>query len=120
MRINKIKTGKKGEKIACNYLIKNGYSILQKNFKNNIGEIDIIAKYGSIIVFVEVKSRNNTTYGYAYEAVTYNKRRKIIKTAKSYIRFNKIDNTQFRFDIIEVYFNKKKKINHIENAFWIE
>ena len=59
---NRIK-GDIGENIACKYLIKNHYKILERNFKNSIGEIDIIARHKKEIVFVEVKSRTNTAYG---------------------------------------------------------
>lgn len=114
---NKIK-GNYGEKIARDYLISNKYFILESNFKNNLGEIDIISKKENTIVFVEVKSRSNINYGYPYEAVNLRKQNKIIKVAKSYIKNKSLKDSQFRFDVIEVYLSNKK-INHIENAFWI-
>ncbi|RKD34417.1 YraN family protein [Thermohalobacter berrensis] len=112
-------TGIIGEKIAAKYLTKNKYKVLEKNYKNKIGEIDIIAKKDKTIIFIEVKTRKNLNYGYPYEAVNKRKRNKIINTAYCYIRQNKLNNTQYRFDIVEVYLNKKEKINHIKNAFWI-
>lgn len=115
--MNNIEKGKAGEKIAKDYLIENGYTILEINYRNRLGEIDIIAIYNDILVFVEVKSRTNMNYGYAYEAVNYKKQRKIINTSLVYIKSNNFDEFQLRYDIIEVYMTNKLNINHIENAF---
>lgn len=115
--MNNIEKGKAGEKISRDYLIKNGYKILETNYRNKIGEIDIIALYNEIIVFIEVKSRTNLNYGYAFEAVNFRKQRKIINTSLLYIRSHKLDNFQLRYDIIEVYLTKDLSVNHIENAF---
>lgn len=115
---NKI-TGVIGEKLAVNYLNKNKYKIIDRNFKCKLGEIDIIAAIDDIIVFVEVKTRKSSAYGYPYEAVTINKQQKIIKTAYTYIKLKKIVNKQYRFDIIEIFLDKNIRINHIQNAFWI-
>ncbi|WP_130806940.1 YraN family protein [Senegalia massiliensis] len=113
---NKIK-GNIGEEKAIKYLINKNYKILEKNFTTKIGEIDIIAKDNDIVVFIEVKSRLNSKYGSPYEAVNFKKQRKIINTAKLYSKYNKLYDTQFRFDILEYYINENK-INHIINAFW--
>ncbi len=107
-----------GEDIAKNYLLDNGYKILERNFRVKSGEIDIIAQLNQIIVFIEVKSRSSNRYGLPYEAVDYRKQQKIIKAAQNYINFKRLTNYQYRFDIIEVYLNINKKINHIQNAFW--
>ncbi|MDR7869927.1 MAG: YraN family protein [Tissierellaceae bacterium] len=115
--MNNIEKGKNGEKVAIEYLMKNGYKILETNYRNKIGEIDIIALYKDIIVFVEVKSRSSTNYGYAYEAVNFRKQRKIINTSLIYMKYKKIDTFQLRYDIIEVYFTNSIRVNHIENAF---
>lgn len=115
--VDNIKRGKTGENLAKDYLIRNGYRIIETNFKNKIGEIDIIALYGNILVFVEVKSRTSLNYGYPYEAVNYKKQQKIINTSMAYIKYKNITNTQLRYDIIEVYLTRDFKINHIENAF---
>ena len=73
MTANKRVTGADNEQRATEYLIDNGYSILERNFRNKTGEIDIIAKKDNYIVFVEVKYRSNNKYGYAVEAVNYKK-----------------------------------------------
>jgi len=107
-----------GEDIAIKYLQENGYEILERNFRAKTGEIDIIACINDIIVFIEVKARNNNRYGYPYEAVNYKKQQKIIKVAQNYIISRGLNNYQCRFDIIEVFLNLQSKVNHIENAFW--
>ncbi|SHH07388.1 YraN family protein [Tepidibacter thalassicus] len=115
--MNNREKGILGEKIASDYLIKNNFKILQKNYKTKYGEIDLIVSKDGKIIFVEVKSRNSLNYGYPSESVNYRKQSKIIYTAKHYILSNNIKNNDFRFDVIEVYL-KNKNINHIENAFW--
>ena len=114
--MNNIQKGRLGEQIALNYLIDNNASILDTNYRINTGEIDIIAKLNEELVFIEVKSRSNTKFGYPSEAVNYNKIKKIINTAKYYILKNNLNNIPIRFDVIEVYL-KEGKINHIVNAF---
>lgn len=114
---NNIEKGKKGELIAKNYLISNGYNILDINHRNKIGEIDIIAMDKDILVFIEVKTRTSISYGYPYEAVHRKKQEKIIYSSLLYIKQNKLENYQLRYDIVEVYLTLNTKINHIDNAF---
>lgn len=115
--MNNRQIGAMGEDIAKNYLIENEFTILEQNYRNKIGEIDLIAKKDNEIVFVEVKSRNNLNYGYPSEAVNMKKQYKILNTSKVYISSNKLNNSRLRYDVIEVYL-KNNNINHIENAFW--
>lgn len=115
--MNNIEKGKRGEKIAKEFLLENGYKIVETNYRNKIGEIDIIALDNKVLVFVEVKSRTSTSYGYGYEAVNFKKQRKIINTSLIYIRNKKLDDFQLRYDIIEVYMTNKLSINHIKDAF---
>lgn len=111
--------GKIGEEIALQYLVKNGYIILEKNLKVTFGEIDIIAEKNNCICFVEVKSRNSDKYGLPEEAITQFKKNKIIKVAQLYIKKKHIKNKLFRFDVISINFEKciSRKIRHITNAF---
>lgn len=107
--------GNKGEKIATEFLINNGYKILEKNFSCSQGEIDIIAKDKKEIVFVEVKTRTNTKFGLPAEAVNKVKQKHIYNSAKYYVHINNLYNEFIRFDIIEIYFMKNNyKINHIK------
>lgn len=112
-----IEKGKLGEKIAKDFLINENYKIVELNYKNKIGEIDIIALDGNVLVFIEVKTRTNNAYGYPYEAVNYKKQNKIKNTSLMYLKYKKLNDIQLRYDIIEVYLTKRDKINHIKNAF---
>ncbi|MDP4144382.1 MAG: YraN family protein [Bacillota bacterium] len=112
--------GKLGEDIANDYLEKLGYKIIEENFRCKIGEIDLIAIDGGLIVFVEVKSRFSNSYGFPGEAVSFSKRQKIYKIAQFYISKNKLFNVNCRFDVIEIFFNGVKdtyKVNLIKDAF---
>ena len=110
--------GKLGEKAACRYLKKCGYSIVEKNYATRFGEVDIIAIYGDFIVFVEVKTRSLNPMTSALSSVDEYKQDRIRKTAMSYLKIKESDK-QPRFDVIEVlYDNRKYKVKeHIVNAF---
>ena len=112
--------GKVGENAACRYLKKKGYDILERNYRKRYGEIDIIAQKDDLCVFVEVKTRADTAYGMASEAVTKTKQNKMVRTAKCYIMEHDLD-AVFSFDVIEVYHKGLKvlSVNHIENAFYV-
>lgn len=94
--------GNIGEKIAQNYLKEQGYKIVKTNYKNKIGEIDIIAEDNDVLVFVEVKYRKNTTFGLPREAVNLEKQRKIRMVAMSYINKYNLHNNLCRFDVVEI------------------
>lgn len=104
--------GKKYELIATNYLKQKGYKILENNYKNKVGEIDIICKDGDFIVFVEVKYRTSAKFGRPIEAITPHKLMKIRQTATSYLKFNKLLDSYVRFDAIEIL---DDEIRHIQN-----
>ncbi len=113
--------GRLGEDAAAEYLKSNGYKILKCNYKNKMGEIDIIASKGEDLVFVEVKTRSSAEFGTPAQAVTYYKKQRIINSAKWYMMTNPSD-FNIRFDIIEVFgiFTgdsfEVENINHIEQA----
>ncbi len=106
----------RGEKAAAKFLKKNGYKIITQNFKCKLGEIDIIATYGEILVFAEVKQRKNNDFGNPSDFVDFRKQRKIRKTAEIYLMQKKIK-PLCRFDVIEVLGDKEFSITHIKNAF---
>ena len=107
--------GKTGEEIGTKYLIKNGYRIIIRNFRCRQGEIDIIAQDKNEIVFIEVKTRKNTNYGYPIDAVDKRKQKHILNASKYYIYINKLEKKNIRFDVIEIYKKDKFYINHIKN-----
>lgn len=113
--------GNLGEDTAVKYLKKNKYIILERNFNVRGGEIDIIAKKGDYVIFVEVKTRSNDDYGGGLEAVNYTKQQRMIKAAQIYM--TRLGDVPVRFDVIVVNgFMKGRKfvvenIQHVENAF---
>ena len=108
--LNKEK-GKFGEQIAALMLEKQGYEIIEQNFKCRLGEVDLICKNKDQIVFVEVKTRTTDQFGTPAEAVGKDKINKIRKVAALYMMSQKVTNYQVKFDVVEIY------LNHIENAF---
>ena len=111
--------GNLGEERATNYLKHNGYWILARNFKTNLGEIDIIARDGEEYVFIEVKTRTSSKYGKPIDAIDMQKQKHIIQTSKYYIWVNNLQNKNIRYDVMEVYINEKNiLVNHIKNVFF--
>ena len=109
--------GKRSEIIAANYLKKKKYKILEINYKNDIGEIDIIAKDKDYIVFVEVKSRISQKFGHPFEAIDEEKQRKIHAVASIYLMKHKKYGTNCRFDAISNLGLENPEITHIIDAF---
>ena len=119
MQINKI-LGDFGEEKACQYLLKNSYEIVERNFSCKQGEIDIIAKdlCKNELVFVEVKTRSNFHYGRPVDSVTVQKMRHLRSASKYYIYKEKLFNALIRFDIIEIFVkNSSFTVNHIKQIF---
>ena len=109
--------GQYGENLSCEYLQKNNYTIVQRNFRCKHGEIDIIAKDNNKneLVFIEVKTRSSFNFGRPAQSVNSIKQSHILNTAKYYLYKNKIKNTFLRFDVIEIFVKDYSfKINHIK------
>jgi putative endonuclease len=112
-----MKLGEKGEGLAVKYLKKKGYKIITQNYKTRIGEIDIIAREGDTLVFVEVKTRESIAYGKPFEAVDYFKKRKIANVALLYLKKLK-EIPPCRFDVVSIYFDHgKPDCELIKDAF---
>lgn len=111
-------TGKQGEDAAEQYLQQQGYRILEKNWRFEKAEIDLIASLDKLLVFVEVKTRNNENFGYPEDAVKPKKQALIAKAADAYIEQNHYQG-DVRFDIVSVIKNDhSEKIYHISDAFF--
>lgn len=110
--------GNKGEEIACQYLKKQGYKIIERNYRIRGGEIDIIARDGETLVFIEVKTRWSHEYGPPVESMTFWKIKALLKTAKFYIlKINWCDK-EYRLDFIGIDFANSEdnpKIELIKN-----
>ena len=114
---NSKEKGSKSEHIAVDFLVKKGYMILEKNFRCSKKEIDIIAKKGNVISFIEVKSKNeNVDFNLDY-SITASKQKSIFDVANYYVEKNNLKNTDFSFDVIFVKFIKGEiEIEHFENS----
>ena len=110
--------GDLGEDLACSYLEKKGYTILTRNFNCFYGEIDIIAHDNNELIFIEVKTRYQNSYGEPIEAVNTYKKFHLYNTAKYYLYKSNLLDAPIRFDIIEIniYENEDFKISHTQNV----
>lgn len=122
--------GSDGEDIAVTFLERLKYRIISRNYHSRFGEIDIIAQDPSagslrtsgqageaVLVFVEVKTRSNASYGTPLEAITRSKLSKLIKTSQFFISQNKLGDVDFRFDAIEILFERgEPKITHLKSV----
>jgi putative endonuclease len=110
--------GKKGEKIAREYLEKKGYFVLEVNWRYHHKEIDIIARDQNTLIIAEVKTRSGDYFQQPEEAVSLQKQKLLIDAAEAYILENNID-LETRLDILSVVIkNDDVKIRHIENAYY--
>lgn len=112
--MNNRKFGDAGEDLACRYLKKQGYEILERNkHYSKFCEIDIIAKIKKTVIFVEVKTRKTDCYGSPFEAITRTKYENIKKGVQFYLSENKIKD--YRIDVIGITLKPEIKINHLKN-----
>lgn len=121
-KMNSKQIGNAGEDLACKFLQKKGYKIIDRNWRNREGEIDIIAeqecKNEKILIFVEVKTLPNGTSDMLLKELGKTKQKKIIKTSKCYLLNHRQYNNRFiRFDVIVLDMPGYEKVYHIENAF---
>ncbi|TET23092.1 MAG: YraN family protein [Candidatus Cloacimonadota bacterium] len=116
---NKRAIGINGEKIASAYVKKMGLTILETNYRQKTGEIDIIAAKNNLIAFIEVKIRQTHQYGHPEEAIDRKKKRRMIRTAKYYlVTHNLYDKQVVRFDVLAIQGKESSyDIEYFENAF---
>lgn len=108
--------GNRGEELAVKYLKKRGFKILERNFRTPLGEVDIIAEDRQILVFVEVKTRSDDSFGHPFEAVDNRKRERMKRIALLYLKDSGMER-QVRFDVVSVELRDGERINHIVEAF---
>jgi putative endonuclease len=110
--------GKTGEDLACRELERRGYVILARRYRQRGGELDIIARDGATLVFVEVKARGGHAFGDAAEAVTGFKRRRIVQLALDYIARHRVMGSPCRFDVVAIHIEAGvPAIEVFQNAF---
>lgn len=123
MILRKKKLGEKGEDIAVRYLKSRGYRIVARNYRVRLGEIDIIAEQGADLVFVEVKTRSDNSFGSPFESVTVQKQKQLSRVALEYLSRNGCQDRPARFDVVGIRFEsggsrfESASIELLQNAF---
>ena len=120
MTVERKRLGAAGERAAALCLRRSGYKILCRNYTCPAGELDIIARKGRLIVFVEVKTRTSDFHAHPMDNVRHTKKRHIVRAAKTFLREKKLMDWEYRFDVISVVWGtgrKPEKIEHFEAAF---
>ncbi|PKG53392.1 MULTISPECIES: YraN family protein [Olleya] len=110
--------GEKGEQLAVDFLIDNKYAILERNYRFNKAEVDIIAQKEDVLAIIEVKTRSTSTFGNPQDFVKPKQIQRLVTAVDHYVSSNKLD-VEVRFDIIAIVKqNKQFNIEHLENAFY--
>jgi putative endonuclease len=110
--------GRAGEDLACAYLRRLGFRILERNYRCRAGEIDVVARDGETWVFVEVKERSNPSHGAAVDAVTPAKRRRVVRAARLWAAAHGASESPLRFDVVAVdRTGDETRIRHERAAF---
>ncbi len=116
--MNRQQLGQAGEQAAARFLKISGFTLVAQNYRTPAFEIDIIAREGDVLSFVEVKTRSNLKKGFPRESILPAKQQKIILGATHYLKNKKLFNQRVRFDVVEVlYRGKTPEITLIRNAF---
>lgn len=112
-------TGLEGEELAIRYLERRGWDILDHRYRMGRLEIDIVARQGCTVAFVEVKTRWSRAFGDPLEAVTWTKKREIERVAKAWVDRCGTAADRYRFDVIGVSFRRgrRPRIEHVQDAF---
>lgn len=111
--------GDRGERLAAEHLERAGWTILHRNFRVGHREVDLVARRGGIVAFVEVKTRAGLGYGHPLEAITRAKQREVAFVAQAWIERHGIEGVDYRFDAVAVLFlpGTDPAIEHIEDAW---
>jgi putative endonuclease len=110
--------GESGERVAEKFLTEKGFRLIERNYRYERGEIDLIFDDHGILVFIEVKTRSSDAYGEPEDSITPRKRKKIRKVAEAYLWKKNIKDTECRFDVGAIKrYGPKETINYYENAF---
>ena len=117
--VNRQHLGKVGEDLACRELRRRGYAILDRRYRTRAGELDIVARDGATVVFVEVKTRTHDRYGSPFDAITPRKRRKLWAMAEDYLSRKDLWGRPCRFDVVGITLSGDRSplIQVVANAF---
>ncbi|MGD1892805.1 MAG: YraN family protein [Cyclobacteriaceae bacterium] len=111
------KTGRRGEDIAVDYLAHKGFKLVARNFRYRRAEVDLIVQKNKLLVFVEVKTRRDTDFGFPETFVSPEQAELIIAAADHYVREHNWEGL-IRFDIVAITLEPDLKIEHFEDAFY--
>ena len=112
------KLGIDGETLACEELEKLGFSIIERRFRTRFGEIDVVANDRGTVVFVEVKTKTDSSFSDPVESVTKQKQRRLVSMAEQYVAYHRIDHMPCRFDVVTVDVSMAPcKVTHYKDAF---
>lgn len=117
MSLLKKMLGTEGEDRAAKYLSRQGYRILERNYRTQSGEIDLIALDKDTLVFVEVKTRTSQAFGAPELAVNPRKQRRMVKAALGYLKYKKLHQMPCRFDVVAISKDRDHELELIRNAF---
>lgn len=121
MTMARVALGKAGEDLACRELERRGYAVVARRYRTRSGEIDIIARDGPTVVFVEVKARRGAAFGVGAEAVTAFKRRRLAHVALDYLARHRLLDHPCRFDVVSIGAGPDgSDVEIITNAFGVE
>ena len=114
----KKEVGQRGEDLAVDYIQNSGYTVLERNYRCKLGEVDIIARDNDTLVFIEVRTRSSIDFGLPQESINRRKRHQISKVALEYLTRKKLKNIPARFDVIAISLKgEKEKVEHFKDAF---
>ena len=111
--------GRQGEQLASDYLQRQGYTIIARNWRCPAGEIDVVAREGEDLVFVEVRARRGLGFGTPEESITARKQAKLVEVAQTYLLMMDLQDVAWRIDVVAIQLGSRgeaTRLNHIRNA----
>lgn len=116
------KLGPRGEGLAWNFLRRQGYTIVERNYRTRYGEVDVVARQGETLVFLEVKTRRDLRLGRPEESVDWSKRQKLIRVAQSYLQAHDLEDRPARFDVLSILWDGtgEPEFSLIQDAFMVD
>jgi putative endonuclease len=122
MSKKRLSLGRRGEELACKYLKKAGYKILELNYRGRLGEIDLVAEDGDCLVFVEVKTRSSLDFGHPFESINSRKQQQLIRAAREYLAEHGAEERVCRFDAVSVLQKDEQapQLELVKNAFELD
>ena len=110
--------GQEGERLAARFLEEQGFRILDRNYRNRLGEIDIVAEDRGVLVFVEVRTLRSSAGHSPEETIQWKKQQRISRTALAYIQYKRLEDRPARFDVVSVTLDgNRSALRHIPDAF---